>query len=156
MKSRPRDSKDLRFLLIEQTAAFRKAMNALSFSFEKCKRLDVGSHPSEEDLESIEAVTARFARASDVLIRKVLGALDTAELEEPGSILDRIHRAEKRGIAGPANSLEEIRILRNVISHEHAFEKSHEIFKHVLKLTPALMKIAAALDAYLAEHGYER
>ena len=96
-------------------------MSALSFSFKKCKRLDVGSNFTEDELESIEAMTARFAGVSDVLIQIGWGALDAAELEEPGSILDRIHRAEKREIVHPANSLEQIRILRNMISHEYAF-----------------------------------
>jgi hypothetical protein len=136
MKSRLRDSKDLKLLLLEQTVAFRKAMNALSFSFEKCKRFDPGANSSDEDSESIEAMTSRFARASDVLIQKVLGALDAAELEEPGSILERIHRADRRGISGPANSLEEVRILRNVISHEYAFEKSDEVFQTFFDLRP--------------------
>jgi hypothetical protein len=49
-------------------------------------------------MERFEALTACFARLSDIMIQKVFRTLDAIDLEDHGPIRDRINRAEKRGI----------------------------------------------------------
>jgi len=48
----------------------------------------------EKRLESVEALTGRFARSVDLLVNKVLRPQDRMELDPEGSLLDIIHRAE--------------------------------------------------------------
>ena len=76
-----------------------KAKDALQYSYEKCQRIKLQEGLSYEELESFEALTSRFARLSDIVIQKVLRLLDFIDLEDTGTVRDRINRAEKRGLS---------------------------------------------------------
>jgi len=73
---------------------------------------------TEQQLESAEAFTSRFARSVDLLVNKVLRSLDRMELNPEGTLLDIIHRAEKRGLVGSADELREMKDVRNMIAHD--------------------------------------
>jgi len=67
------------------------ALEHLSFSAESVERIesfDEASNLSPEALEKVEAFTSRFARVVDLLVHRVLRALDRFELNEPGTLLD--------------------------------------------------------------------
>ena len=66
--------------------------------------------------------------------------IDRIELEISGSIRDRIHRAEKKGIIDKSEVFIEIRMIRNDIAHEYLPEAIKSIFKKVLALTPHIIK----------------
>jgi hypothetical protein len=55
-----------------------------------------------------------------MLIQRLMRLIDEVELAPPGSVLDRIHRAEKRGWVGNAGNLRRIRELRNLVANEYA------------------------------------
>jgi uncharacterized protein YutE (UPF0331/DUF86 family) len=62
-------------------------------------------------------------------------------------VLDRIHRAEKRGWVDDARSLIRIRELRNLIAHEYAADKMMEIYEEIVVVSPDLTKVSQnALD----------
>ena len=82
-------------LLQQQLSAMHKAARGLSWSFNRWRSLDV-SQQSEEDEEKFETLTARFARMSDILVENVLRFVDNLDLESPGTMRNRINRAEKR------------------------------------------------------------
>jgi uncharacterized protein YutE (UPF0331/DUF86 family) len=77
---------------------------------------------------------------SDIIIQKILRVFDTLDLEKPGTVRDRINRAEKKGVVKSADEFIRIRILRNEIAHEYKPETIYDIFEHVMKLTPVLLK----------------
>lgn len=132
---------DLREILDKNLKEIADAANVLSLSYEKCKFITVQPGLSNEQLESFEALTARFARLSDLFIQKTLRTLDALELEEPGTVRDRINRAEKRGTVASAETLVAIRMLRNEIAHEYKPESIYGIFERVLHLTPELLQV---------------
>lgn len=74
-----------------------KAKDALQYSYEKCQKIKLHEGLSYEELESFEALTSRFARLSDIIIQKILRLLDFIDLEDTGTVRDRINRAEKKG-----------------------------------------------------------
>ena len=73
---------------------------------------------TEKQLESAEAFTGRFARSVDLLVNKVLRALDRVELKPEGTLLDVVNRAEKRGLVERAEELREMKDVRNMIARE--------------------------------------
>ena len=51
-------------------------------------------------------MTSRFARLSDIIIQKIFRLIESLELEEPGTVRDRINQAEKWGIIGLIHDLD--------------------------------------------------
>ncbi len=111
----------------------------LSRSREKCQSINHENGLSEEQYDDLEAFTSRFARASDLLLQKVFRAIDAAEMERSGTLLDAANRAEKRGIIDSVEEVRRIRELRNEISHEYLTENLILLFQEVNKATPLLL-----------------
>ncbi|MBF0201026.1 MAG: hypothetical protein HQK66_06895 [Desulfamplus sp.] len=127
-------------ILEKDIEELHKAADILEYSYNKCICVDLMDGLNQDTLESFEALTSRFARLSDMLIQKVLRTIDMIELESAGTVRDRINRAEKKKLIDSADSLIEIRMLRNEIAHEYKAETVYVIFEKVLHLTPLLLK----------------
>src|SRR5436305_826156 len=108
------------------------AADYLRESVEVCAPLIDHLPYSRQDLREFEAVTARFSRLSDLLLQKVLRYIGVVEVNDPGTIIDIMNRAEKQGVA-LAKDLSDIRELRNEIAHEYATRDIHEITQDVLR-----------------------
>jgi len=106
---------------------------------------------TEQQLESAEAFTGRFARSVDLLVNKVLRGLDRMELNPEGSLLDIIHRAEKRGLVGRAQDLREMKDVRNMIAHEYAGARAAEIFAWCREQKPVFDGICEHVIAHAAQ-----
>ena len=65
--------------------------------------------------------------------------IDTLELTNEGSIIDRINRAEKRGLIKSAESSLAMRDLRNDISHDYLPDELMKIYAEVIKFSPELI-----------------
>ncbi|MGH2575957.1 MAG: hypothetical protein ACRDFC_09695 [Ignavibacteria bacterium] len=139
-------------LLNYELALLNKATEILKYSFEKCKNLEGKKEFSLNELDNLESLTSRFARLSDLLIQKIFRLIDGIELEDSGTIRDRINRAEKRNIIDSADILTEIRILRNNIAHEYLPEAITEIYKNVIKYTPNLLKFCEATISFCKKY----
>ncbi len=127
-------------ILENDLSELERAADILRYSYEKCVLVDLMEGLDQDTLESFEALTSRFARLSDMLIQKVFRTVDMIELEGPGTVRDRINRAEKKKLTDSADTLINIRLLRNEIAHEYKSETIHAIFEKVLYLTPLLLK----------------
>lgn len=84
----------------------------LKRSWLKCKDLNPEEDLTEQQYDDLEAFTSRFSRASDLLLQKVFRAIDAAELEISGTLLDAANRAEKRGIIENVENIRRIREVR--------------------------------------------
>jgi len=69
----------------------------LRFSIDRTQNLLNQQDWQPEELERLESLASRFARLSDLLMQRVMRLVDDLELTATGTLLDRIHRAEKRG-----------------------------------------------------------
>ena len=125
-----------------------RATEVLLYSYKKCSKIGVHPDLSNEELESFEALTGRFARLSDIIIQKVFRYFDVLELEETGTVRDRINRAEKKGVIETADNFIQIRLLRNEIAHEYKSDMIYAIFERVLELTPVLLDSVEKIIAY--------
>lgn len=135
-------------LLVEELTLLEHSNDMLIYSYNTCKSIGIKKDYTFEELDKFEALTSRFARTSDMLIQKIFRLIDILELERPGSAIDRINRAEKRGIIYSAEIFKEIRYLRNDISHEYIPTAVEQIFKEVLKLTPYLIDSVDRVNKY--------
>ena len=97
--------------------------------------------------DSLESLTARFARLSDLFVQQVFRIRDRLEGLEEGSPLDRLNRAEKRGWIDDVETWREIRELRNRISHEYAEDVWLGMVRDAYRLAPRLLACVARIAA---------
>jgi len=126
------------YLLTQELELMNKASGTLNYSYQRCMAIAKKSQYSLEEEERFESLTSRFARLSDILVQKIFRLIDQIELEDQGSVRDRINRAEKRELLASAHDFILIRELRNSIAHEYQPDAIIKIFALVLKLTPVL------------------
>jgi uncharacterized protein YutE (UPF0331/DUF86 family) len=56
----------------------------------------------------------------DLLVNKALRALDRYELAGEGTLLDVLHRTEKRGLIDDAEVFRAMKEVRNIIAHDYS------------------------------------
>jgi len=109
-----------------------------------------------EQLETLEAMGARFARMSDMLVQKLFRAIDALELVDEGSMIDRLNRMEKRGIIGKAEDWIEIRQIRNQIAHDYVLKDLLSLYQSIYRHYPFLFQAMAALEKYTKARGWSK
>ncbi len=125
-----------------------EAANRLNISFERCKDFINNADFTEEQLIELEALTARFARVSDLLIQKIFKTIDQLDASAPGTIRDRILQAEKKGLIQDADTLLEIRNVRNTIAHEYESMDIKEMFLFVFRHAQVLISVLSNAKQY--------
>lgn len=123
--------------------ALEKSLAALG------KRRSLPKQISPELEDRLEVLTARFARLADILTQKVFRAVDAVELEDVGSLLDRLNRMEKRGVISRTGRWRDIRDIRNQIAHEYALKSLLPLQRAVISHCPELIRTVAKVRTYL-------
>ena len=138
-------------VLKENLHSVNLSMNRLMYSFDICSKIGIKENYSDEEFMAFEAMTARYARTTDMLINKVLRSLDAVEYIDSGSVIDAAHNTEKRGIAN-SQDLRNLKDLRNSIAHEYVTENIVRFFGKVLEFTPQLKGVIESLNEYCARY----
>lgn len=141
-------SENEKLLLEKELKLLNECAITFKHSFDICKEIGIKETYSIEELDSLEALTARFSRTSDIIIQKIFRLIDIIELESNGSIIDRINRAEKREIIESSEVFKDIRRIRNEIAHEYIPAAIEDIFKKVLALSSHLLKAIEGINHY--------
>jgi len=118
------------------------------YSYEQTNAIELKKEYTVEEFNNFENLTSRYARTTDMLVNKVLRSIDTVEMEDIGTIIDIMNRAEKRGIVSSAELLRAVKDLRNSIAHEYNVTEFPGFFADVLKYTPILLEIIQNTNAY--------
>ena len=139
-------------LLQEALVRLEEAERWLRRSYGLCREMDVEESLEEEEYDALETLTSRFARVSDMLLQKIFRSIDQLELESGGTLLDALHRAEKRGLIDSVDQFRLIRELRNEIAHEYALDELRKLFKPVLEQTPLLFTIMDRIRSYCLKY----
>ena len=121
-------------------------------SHAQCSQIDLGASLSDPEFDAFETLTSRFARVSDMVLQKVFRSIDRLELEDGGTLLDVLNRAEKRGLVASADQFRELRELRNEITHEYALDDLRTLFASVIEHTPILFAILDHTRAYCSKY----
>jgi len=139
-------------LLKEDIALMVRAGDYVAYSYQRCREISHQSTYSPEELERFESLTGRFARLSDLLTQKIFRLIDRIDLDDKGTVRDRINRAEKKGLISSAEQFIKIRELRNSISHEYSEEVMSALFAAVLDLTDVLLDSIVRVKAYVERY----
>jgi hypothetical protein len=126
--------KDYIDILENEIGLLNEAIRYLKDSYQNCQKIKVKklNEYSSEELIEIEALTARFSRVSDIIMKKIFRYIDEIELELNNSVIDRINSAEKRGLISSAENWMNIRNIRNQIAHEYSNLQLKEIYSNVM------------------------
>ena len=137
-------------MLEQQLLAMAQMEALLKWSLDRCQPIPMtaGQKLAQEDLEKFESLTARFAWFNDILLQKIFRLIDAIDLDDVGTVRDRINRAEKKGLIEDAQRFIKIRELRNSIAHEYQPEALSVIFPETLQATPALLDVAERVHNY--------
>ncbi len=127
--------------LNELLQKLNKAKKTLNYSYAICNKIGVKDAYNDEEEDRFEAFTSKFARLSDLILKKAVKTIDLLDLDEPSSTMrDVISRAEKKGLIAEEFKFVEIRKKRNEIAHEYIIsdEEIYDIYKYVLENTKFL------------------
>ena len=114
----------------------------------------LGSELSVQERESCEALTSRFARLNDFLVQRIFRTLDQLELADEGTALDRLQRAEARGLIDSAHRWREMRLLRNAIAHDYLIESADTVLADALAAAPELVETVRRVLRYVETKQY--
>ena len=126
----------------EIVGQLKKTKSHLEYSFSKVKNFDLSNELTEEQLESLESFSSRFARYSDILVSKYFRLL--AIEKDPafrGSVIDLLNLAEKYGWIASSQTWIRIRELRNLAAHEYVVKDYKALYKELIRLTPHLLEV---------------
>ena len=132
----------------------KQALPSFERSLVKCRDLDFSSPISFETEESLDALSSKFSRVSDIFTQKVLKTLIFVLREDAPTFLDRMNLCEKLGIIPSAEELIAIRDLRNIIAHEYLSENLVEVYREIIQLSNNLIKSIALTDKFLSERKF--
>jgi hypothetical protein len=146
----------LKSVLREQLSLLRAAALVLEESRSRvalfAERL--GGELNVGERESCEALTSRFGRLNDFLVQRVFRTLDQIELLDEGTPLDRLQRAEARGVIVSAERWRELRLLRTAIAHDYLIESADRVLGESLAAAPELLETVERLLRYVAKKDY--
>ncbi len=145
-------NKTLIDLLKEELKTIHDAAEIMVYSYENCKKIGIKEDYSLSEADHFEAFTSRFARLSDIVIQKFFRLIDKIELEDEGTVRDRINRAEKKGLIISADTFVQIRIVRNDIAHEYHIQALRDIYKKTLELTPYILDSVERIKEYCKKY----
>jgi hypothetical protein len=145
-------SKELVSLLSEELVKAEKAEKRLQTSFGKAKVIfNEKQNYSDEQLEVLESLTSRFARLSDILIKKVFRLLEKLDLDDSKTVRDCLILAEKKDLISSYEKFFRIRELRNFTAHEYEDENLFAVLSEILELTPVLFDSLERVKKYSAK-----
>jgi hypothetical protein len=134
------NASNLQNLLDLNWSLLKQALPSFERSLVKCRDLDFSLPISFETEESLDALSSKFSRVSDIFTQKALKSLIFVLREDAPTFLDRMNLCEKLGIIPSAEELIAIRDLRNIIAHEYLNENLVEIYMEIIELSDNLLK----------------
>ncbi len=135
-------------LLQRELKVLDKATQMLKHSYEACKNIEHNTDYSLDELDLFEALTSRFARLNDIIIRKMFRLIDRLDVEPEGTVRDSINRAEKKGLIDNVDQFGKIREIRNIIAHEYLLEDMVQLYQKLLLGTPVLVDAIERIKNY--------
>ena len=131
-----------------------QALPSFERSLVKCRDIDFSPPISFESEESLDALSSKYSRVSDIYTQKVIKTLLFLLREDAPTFLDRMNLCEKLGIISSAEELIAIRDLRNIIAHEYLSENLVEIYREIIQLSDNLMKSITLTDKFLSDRKF--
>jgi uncharacterized protein YutE (UPF0331/DUF86 family) len=148
------DPKELQILLLTHWDVLQRSLKSLEQSANKTRQLLQQSEFSFEELESIDSLTSKFSRTSDIYLQKVLRSIWMLQREDTVPLIDLLNRAEKLMIIVSAEELLQMRDIRNQIAHEYLPEAVPELALEVVVMTTLLQKNIEQTERFLSQRAW--
>ncbi len=139
-------------LLKENLDAMDSAISWLKRSVGICSQIGIKADYADEEYDAFETLSSRYARAIDLIVRKVLRTIDLVEFEQPGSLIDTVNRAERRGLVDNVNELRIMTDLRNEIAHDYIMSELVGTFGNILGQTTQVIALAQRIKDYAVRY----
>ena len=107
-----------------------------------------------EELESIDSLTSKFGRTSDIYLQKVLRTVWLLLREDTVPLIDLLNRAEKLRMILSADQLLQMRDIRNQITHEYLPEAAPELALEVNRKTEQLAQNIEQTERFLRQRDW--
>jgi len=107
-----------------------------------------------EELESIDSLTSKFGRTSDIYVQKVLRTVWSLLREDTVPLIDLLNRAEKLRMILSADQLLQMRDIRNQITHEYLPEAAPELALEVNRKTEQLAQNIEQTERFLRQRDW--
>ncbi|MDP7157841.1 MAG: hypothetical protein QF922_06435 [SAR324 cluster bacterium] len=107
-----------------------------------------------EELESIDSLTSKFGRTSDIYLQKVLRTVWLLLREDTVPLIDLLNRAEKLMMILSADQLLQMRDIRNQITHEYLPEAAPELALEVNRKTEQLAQNIEQTERFLRQRDW--
>ncbi len=144
------DTNNIR-LLKENLEAMDSAISWLERSIDICNRIGIKADYADEEYDAFEALSSRYVSAIDLIVRRLLRAVDMVEFEPSGTLIDTVNRTVRRGLIDNVDELRTMTDLRNEIAHDYIKSELVEAFENILHQTPQVIALAKRIKDY-AEH----
>jgi len=138
-------------LLKENLDAMDSAISWLERSIGICNRIGIKADYVDEEYDAFETLSSRYVRTIDLIVRRLLRTVDLVELERPGTLIDTVNRAARRGLIDNVDALRTMTDLRNEIAHDYIKSELVEAFENILHQAPQVIALAKRIKDY-AEH----
>ena len=132
----------------------QRSLKSLQQSRDKTHQLLQQSEFSFEELESIDSLTSKFSRTSDIYLQKVLRSIWMLLRQDTVPLIDLLNRAEKLMIIVSAEELLQMRDIRNQIAHEYLLEAFPELASEVVVMTTLLQKNIEQTERFLGQRAW--
>ncbi len=124
----------------------------LQRSYDICRAIGSKDEYRDDEFDAFETLTGRFARTCDMVIQKGFRSIDKVELEDRGTLLDALNRAQKRGLIASIDEIRLVRDLRNEIVHEYRRTYLQKLFQSILVQTPELFSLLDRIRDYCRQY----
>ena len=141
-------------LLKQNWELLMTSMESLSKSVNKCESIGIKTAYSFEETESIDSLTSKFARVSDIYTQKVIRGIWVLLHEPFVPFIDSMNMAEKTRIVSSSDAMLQIRDLRNQIAHEYLPEILKDLMKEVMGKYPVLKENIDQTDSFLRRRNW--
>ena len=145
------DPKELQLILLTHWDVLQRSLQQ---STNKTRQLLKQAEFNFEELESIDSLTSKFSRTSDIYLQKVLRSIWMLLREDTVPLIDLLNRAEKLMIIVSAEDLLQMRDIRNQIAHEYLPEAVPELASEVVVMTTMLQKNIGQTERFLRQRGW--
>lgn len=135
----------------------RRAVGVFSQTVLKAQRLlgeSAQRSLTDDERETLEALTARYGRALDFLTQKLLRTIDRIELTDDGSVLDRVNRFKKRRVLRDDINYAQLKDLLNQIVHEYIIDETDRVVVEVLNFAPLIVEMFSKAEDYCQQKGW--
>ncbi len=112
-------SESLKLNLQNELKKLTLAKSRLEETYTKVKSYDLGLDLTSSQMEILEALSARFSRLSDILVKKIFRLIAELEFKDATTPIDLLNYAEKQYLIESTDLFRNIRELRNKIAHEY-------------------------------------